>query len=57
MVNLGQIRIGKRMNILDNFAGLPGGGGVMAANGWAVSLALDKAIGSAEVDEDGVVGG
>jgi hypothetical protein len=57
MVNLGQIRVGKRVNILDDFAGLPGSGGVMAADGRAIGLALNKTIGGAEVDEDGVAGG
>ena len=56
MVNLGQIIGGEGMDILDNFAGLPGGGRIMPADRWPVSLAANKAIGGAEVDEDGGVG-
>lgn len=47
----------KKVNILDDFAGSPGGGGVMITHRRAVGLAANKTIGGAEVDEDGVVGG
>lgn len=57
MVRLDQIALRKVTNILDDFARLPGDGGIMAAYGRTVSLAADKPIGRAEVDEDGVVGG
>lgn len=57
VIRLSQIILRKVTNILDDFAGLPGGGGIMAAHGRAVGLAADKPIGGAEVDEDGVIGG
>lgn len=57
VVRLGQIILRKGMNILDDFAGLPGRGEIMTTNGRAIGLAADKPIGGAEVDEDGVIGG
>ena len=45
------------MNILNDFAGLPGSGGVMAVDRRAVGLTVDKTIGGAEVNKDSVIKG
>ena len=57
MVNLTEILGGQGVDVLNNLAGLPDGGGVVVAHRRAVGLAADKAIAGAEMDEDGVIGG